>query len=76
MQINSKMTETLENGYLSESTQRELSNWHQNGRVKITLSKVFAFLRLMEESSLSIGRLKLPRIKKLNACVTNLFKVC
>ena len=40
------MTETLANGYSSESTRQELSNEYQ-------------FDRVLEESSLSIGRLKL-----------------
>ena len=33
MQKSFKMTETLANGYLPESAQRELSNEYQNGRV-------------------------------------------
>ena len=36
MQKKLKMTETLANGYSSESTQQELSNEHQHDRVKMT----------------------------------------
>ena len=42
---NSKITETLANGYSSESTQRELSNEYQHGRV-LMVFKDFGILVL------------------------------
>ena len=51
------MTETLAHGYSSEITQRELSNEYQHGRVKM-VSKMFLRLCALDESSLSIGRVK------------------
>ena len=38
-----EVTETMANGYSSESTQRELSNKYQHDRVKI-MSIIFCFL--------------------------------
>ena len=37
------MTETLTHGYLSESTQRELSNEYQHGRAYKWFLKIFSF---------------------------------
>ena len=51
------MTETLEHGYSFESTQRELSNEYQHSWVKMYL-KNLCVLVLLDESSLSIGRVK------------------
>ena len=53
MQKTWKMTETLANGYSSESTQRGLSNEYQQGRVLMDF-KIFA----LDESGFSIGRVK------------------
>ena len=49
------MTETLAQGYTSESTQRELSNEYQHDRVKMVFKNLLCFCAL-DESSLSIGR--------------------
>ena len=54
-----KIIETLANGYLSESTQRELSNEYQHDRVQMVISKILRLCALAE-SSLSIGRVKHP----------------
>ena len=47
------MTITLENGYSSESTQRELFNENQHDRVQMIFKN---FLCTLDENSLSIGR--------------------
>ena len=47
------MTETLANGYSSESTQRELSNEHQHDSVKMTFIP-FLLFGALDESNLSI----------------------
>ena len=52
-----KMTETLSNGYSSESTQRELSNKYQLDKVWMVFEKYFLSC-ILDESSLSIGRVK------------------
>ena len=52
-----KMTETLANGYSSESTQRELSNEYLHDRVKMFFQNS---LHPLDECSLSIGRVN-PR---------------
>ena len=49
------MTETLANGYSSESTQRELSNEYQHDRVWLVIKNLVIPCDL-DESSLSIGR--------------------
>ena len=51
------MTETLTNGYSSESAQRELSNEYQQDRVWMVFVKSLHPCAL-DESSLSIGRVK------------------
>ena len=51
------MTETMANGYSSESTQRELSNEYQHDRVFMDFEKSLRLCAL-EESSLSIVRVK------------------
>ena len=54
-QNNSKMTETLANGYSSESTQRELSNEYQYDRVSTVFRKLCIFVLWMEVASASEG---------------------
>ena len=54
---NLKMTETLANGYSSESTRRELSNVYTNMTGFGWFSKILCPCAL-DESSLSIGRVK------------------
>ena len=49
------MTETLVNGYLSESTQYELSNEYQHDRVWMDFNNL-CVLVLFNERGLSIGR--------------------
>ena len=49
------MTETLANGYSSESTQRELSNEYQHDRVSMVFRKSL-HICAVDESSLSIER--------------------
>ena len=51
------MTETLANGYSSESAPRELSNEYQQDRVWMVFQKSL-HLCALDESSLSIGRVK------------------
>ena len=51
------MTETLANGYSSESTQRELFNEYQHDRV-LMVFRNFYFLVIWNESSLSIVRVR------------------
>ena len=54
----SKHFETLAHGYSSESTQRELSYEYPHDLVRI-IFMIFYFLRIvLEESSLSLGRVK------------------
>ena len=60
MQKTLKITETLANGYSSESTQQELSNEYQNNRVLMVFKNLLSSCAL-EESSLSIGRVNLAR---------------
>ena len=55
MQENWKMTETLANGYSSESTQRELSNEYRHDRVLMVFQKSLPPCAL-DESIVSIGR--------------------
>ena len=45
------MTETLANGYSSESTQRELSNEYQHDRVKMFFKNLCVFLFRMKVAS-------------------------
>ena len=58
------MTETLANGYSSESTQRVLSNEYQHDRVKMVFKNICVFVLWKKEASalegLSIHRKKLP----------------
>ena len=49
------MTETLEHGYSSESTQRELSNEYQHDRGLDSFQKSLPSCAF-DESSLSVGR--------------------
>ena len=56
MQKNFKMTETLANGYSYESAQRELSNEYQHDRIQMVF--IFFSSYALDESSLSIGRVK------------------
>ena len=49
------MTETLANGYSSESTLRELSNEYQDDRVKMVFKKSLLSSAL-DESRFSIGK--------------------
>ena len=51
------MTETLANGYSSESTKRELSNEYQHDRVWVVIKDI-CILCASDESSQSIGRVK------------------
>ena len=51
-----KFTETLANGYSSESTQRELSNEYQHDSVLIVFFKDFDILVLWMKVADSIGR--------------------
>ena len=58
------MTETLANGYSSESTQRELSNEYQHDRFWMVFQKSL-HLCALDESTLSIGRVNTdkPRVE-------------
>ena len=49
------MTETLEYGYTSERSQRELSNEYNRNRVTMVF-KNLCIIVLWDENSLSIGR--------------------
>ena len=42
------MTETLANGYSSKSTQRELSNEYQYGRVQMFFQNIYVIVHGME----------------------------
>ena len=55
MQKNLKMTETLANGYLHASAQRELSNEYQHDRVWVFFQKSLNLCAL-DDRSLSIER--------------------
>ena len=57
------MTETLANGYSSETSQRELSNEYPHDRVKMIF--IFFALCALDESSLSIGRAKFTQSGKV-----------
>ena len=56
MQIYLKMTETLENGYSSESTQEELSNEYQDDMVQMVFKDLCILVLLAKVISLSIER--------------------
>ena len=47
------MTETLANGYSSESTQRELSNEYQHDRVRMVF-KMFCVIVVLTKLSLAL----------------------
>ena len=51
-----KTTETLANWYSSESTQSELSNEYQHGRIKMVF-QIYLHPCILDESSLSIERI-------------------
>ena len=51
MQKNWKMTETMANGYSSESTQRDLSNGYQHNRVSMVFKDFCIFLPWMKVAS-------------------------
>ena len=57
MQKTWKITETLANGYSSESAPRELSNEYQHDRVRMVF-KNNCICVLLDESRLSIGKVK------------------
>ena len=52
------MTKTLANGYSSESTRWELSNQYQDDRVYMIFKNIWMCSCSLDESSLSIGRVK------------------
>ena len=52
------MTETMANGYSSDSAQQELCNEYQHGRVKMIFIIFVAFLCVLDESNLSSRRVK------------------
>ena len=56
-----KMTETLEYEYSSEKTQWELSNEYQHDKVKMFLKNLCVLVLTLDESSLSIRRVKIFR---------------
>ena len=62
------MTETLANGYSSESTQRELSNEYQLDRVSMVFKKSLHSCA-SDKSSLRIGRVN-------SATLTHLYLEC
>ena len=57
------MTETLANGYSSESTQQEHSNEYQHDRVEMVFKKSLRSCAL-DESRLSIGRVNMHELHK------------
>ena len=61
MQKPRKMTETLANGYSSESTQRELSNEYQHHRVKMIFI-IFCFFVRWTKVALALEGLIGPRL--------------
>ena len=62
-----KITETLSNGYSSESTQQELSNEYQHDRGVDAFQKSFR-PRALDKSNLSIGRVKNIKAARQHFC--------
>ena len=60
-----KLTETLANGYSSESTQQELSNEYQYDRVKMVFKKLCICVLWMKVASASEGINQMTPVQEL-----------